>query len=195
MDIEISSRKLEIIETAGRLLIEKGVKGLTTKNLANKIGFSESALYRHFKSKEDVIVFLLDYLLANIIERLELIVCSKISSKDKLKLIFESQFNYFNDNPHFIVAILSEGLFDDSEKINASIIKIVTYKTEVISSIIEQAKANNELKNEIPTQDMVHIIIGSFRLMMLKWKLSKFKLNLISQGNNLIKTNIKLMSI
>ena len=57
-----SKRQQEIIESAGKLLIEKGIKGLTTKNLAQEMGFSESALYRHFNNKEDIIVLLLDYL-------------------------------------------------------------------------------------------------------------------------------------
>jgi TetR/AcrR family fatty acid metabolism transcriptional regulator len=38
-----SKRQQEIIESAGKLLMEKGVKGLTTKNLAHEMGFSESA--------------------------------------------------------------------------------------------------------------------------------------------------------
>jgi AcrR family transcriptional regulator len=59
--------------------MEKGIKGLTIKILAKEMGFSESAIYRHFESKEDIIVllfnalgesfqkqFLLFYLLGNL---------------------------------------------------------------------------------------------------------------------------------
>lgn len=49
--MEIKVRQLEIIEAAGEILTESGLAGLTTKNLALKMGFAESALYRHFKSK------------------------------------------------------------------------------------------------------------------------------------------------
>ena len=54
-----SKRQQEIIESAGKLLMEKGIKGLTTKNLAIEMEFSESALYRHFKNKEDIILLLI----------------------------------------------------------------------------------------------------------------------------------------
>ena len=47
--MEIKKRQLEIIEAAGEILTESGLAGLTTKNLAAKVGFGESALYRHFK--------------------------------------------------------------------------------------------------------------------------------------------------
>ncbi len=57
---------MEIIEASGRILASRGISALTIKNLASEIGFVESALYRHFKSKEDIIVLLIKYLHNNI---------------------------------------------------------------------------------------------------------------------------------
>lgn len=191
---QTSQRQLEIIQAAGKLLLEKGVKGLTTKNLAAEMRFSESALYRHFKNKEDIIVYLLEYLDQNIQQRLNEIAYSSAKPTEKLSQLFNSQFTYFNQNPHFIVAILSEGLFDETEKIYQAMLKIINYKVQIISGIIEQAKLSNEINAEIPTPDIVHIIMGSFRLMMLKWKISKFQLNLVAQGNALMQININLLT-
>lgn len=188
-----SKRQQEIIESAGKLLIEKGIKGLTTKNLAIEMAFSESALYRHFKNKEDIIVLLLDYLGFNIKERLDIISLENTNSVKKLQKIFNSQYRFFSLNPHFVVAVLSEGLFDESEKINESIMKIVNYKMQLIASIIDNGKQNNEISTEIETHDLVHIIIGTFRMMMLKWKFSNFKIDLIDEGNKIISTNLKLI--
>lgn len=189
-----SKRQQEIIESAGKLLMKNGIKGLTTKNLALEMSFSESALYRHFKNKEDIIVLLLDYLANNIKERLDVVFENNATSDEKLKQLFSSQFQFFSKNPHFVVAILSEGLFDESEKINRSIMKIINYKLNLISSIVEVGKQHNEFTNDIATQDMVHIIIGSFRMMMLKWKFSKFEIDLIHQGNKIMDTTIKLLA-
>lgn len=188
-----SKRQQEIIASAGKLLMEKGIKGLTTKNLALEMGFSESALYRHFKNKEDIIVLLLDYLGHNIKERLDVISESTIISEEKLKELFNSQFHFFSNNPHFVVAILSEGLFEESEKINLSVMKIIHYKLGLITNIIELGKQNNEFRKDLNTQDMVHIIIGSFRMMMLKWKFSKFEIDLKNQGAAIMDTTIKLL--
>lgn len=194
MTDKTSKRQQEIIESAGKLLMEKGIKGLTTKNLAQEMEFSESALYRHFKNKEDIIVLLLDYLGNNIKERLDNISLKNTNSVEKLQKIFNSQYHFFSLNPHFVVAVLSEGLFDESENINQAIMKIINYKMQIITSIVEQGKQNSEITTEIETQDIVHIIIGSFRMMMLKWKFSKFKIDLITEGNKILNTNIKLMT-
>ena len=68
--MDITPRQLEIIEAAGKILTASGVSGLTIKNLAKEMQFSESAIYRHFKSKEEIIIAMLNYLADNIDKRL-----------------------------------------------------------------------------------------------------------------------------
>ena len=60
--MEITPRQLEIIEATGKILTTSGVSRLTIKNLAKEMQFSESAIYRHFESKEEIIIAMLDYL-------------------------------------------------------------------------------------------------------------------------------------
>lgn len=189
---QTSQRQYEIIQAAGKLLIEKGVKGLTTKNLAAEMGFSESALYRHFKNKEDIIVFLLEFLKQNIEQRLTEIAYSSANPTEKLSQIFNSQFAYFSQNQHFIVAVLSEGLIDDNTKITQSIWSIFHFKSQLLSQLIEQAKQAGEITKQISTSDILHILLGSFRLMMFKWKMTQFGFNLSEQGSALMQININL---
>lgn len=188
-----SKRQHEIIASAGKLLMEKGIKGLTTKNLAQEMGFSESALYRHFTNKEDIVVLLLQYLAASMKTRLDAIAQSDATATAKLTTVFNSQFRFFSENPHYVVAILSEGLFDESEKINQAIMQLVNYKTQLIAGLLEEGKQQKEFNLELAIPDMVHITVGCFRMMMLKWKFSQFQIDLIQQGNAIMATNFNLM--
>ena len=56
---DLSERQFEIITAAGKLLTRSGILGLTIKNLAREMDFSESAIYRHFSSKEEIIISML----------------------------------------------------------------------------------------------------------------------------------------
>ena len=115
--MQISDKQKAIIEVSGKILMEKGILGLTTKNLALEMNFSESALYRHFKNKEEIILLLIQYLSNNINERFENILNSNINPEEKYIQLFKSQFDFFNKNPHFIVIVLSDGLMDNSVEI------------------------------------------------------------------------------
>lgn len=84
----MKERQLEIIEAAGRILTSSGVKGLTIKNLAKEMQFSESAIYRHFHSKEDIIVAMLNYLADSMDELLAKAVRPDDTPENNLSSLF-----------------------------------------------------------------------------------------------------------
>lgn len=190
---EISNRQLEIIEVSGKILIEKGIKGLTTKTVASEMNFSESAIYRHFKSKEEILVALLSLLKQNMSKRLNAQIKPQNSAKENFKAVFASQFNYFKRNPHFVVAVLSEGLLDESEEIKRIVLQLMRNKMQILANILAQGKQNNEFTKEIPTEDLLPIILGSFRFQMLKWKLSGFEFDIEKEGEKNIENLLLLL--
>lgn len=47
-------------------------------------------------------------------------------------------------------------------KLTHLILKVINYKLQLLSSIIDEGKKESVLKTTITTEEMVHIIIGSF---------------------------------
>jgi AcrR family transcriptional regulator len=64
-------RRKQIVRTLRKIIIRYGSENLTVKKLAEEIGFSGGALYRHFKSKREVLLFLVDDIEENLIGDLE----------------------------------------------------------------------------------------------------------------------------
>ncbi len=58
---KFSERQIEIIEAATKRIDEHGIQDLTIKTLAADLNLSEAALYRHFKSKNEILLGLLTY--------------------------------------------------------------------------------------------------------------------------------------
>ncbi len=192
--MNITDRQLEIIQAAGKLLASKGLSGLTVKTLAAEMGFVESALYRHFKSKDDILVLMLEYLYQNIQERFEPILAQEVDAKTKLVQIFDSQFRYFKDNPHFVIVVLSDGLIDESEGMRNQIIKMFLYKIQIINELVNQCITNGNMEPVLPQETLIHFLMGGFRLTMFKWKTLKFSFDLIKEGNQMIDDFFTLVS-
>lgn len=182
----ISSRQLEIIEAAGKILTREGVGGLTIKNLAKEMEFSESALYRHFTSKEEIIIALIDYLTANLNERVGTIVRQDIAADEKLTQLFKSQLEYFRANPHFVVAVFSDGLLDESERINEAIYNLMGTMMHHLLPVIIEGQDQGIFTNRIEADALLHIIMGTFRLEMYKWRITGFGFDIIEEGNAMI---------
>lgn len=57
-----SSRQDEILDRAMELLREGGLAGLTMKKVAERVGFTEPAIYRHFPNKQALLLGVADRL-------------------------------------------------------------------------------------------------------------------------------------
>ncbi len=192
--MNITDRQLEIIQAAGKRLAGNGLSGLTVKTLAADMGFVESALYRHFKSKDDILVLMLEYLYQNIQERFEPILAQEADAKTKLVQIFDSQFRYFKDNPHFVMVVLSDGLIDESESIRNQIIKMFLYKIQIINELVSECITHGKIQPVLPQESLIHFLMGGFRLTMFKWKTLKFSFDLDKEGNQMIEDFFTLVS-
>jgi len=192
---ELTSRQFEIIQSAGKILSSSGVGALTIKNLAKEMKFSESAIYRHFKSKEDILVSMLEYLGENMTERYSKIISKDLSSLEKFTILFENQFNFFEANPHFVVAVFTDGLMEESERINSAILNLIATKMKFLIPIIADGQKEGVFTNEIKTEEILHITMGAFRLEMFKWRMAKFQFSLAESGSDILKAILKLIKV
>ncbi len=189
----ISDRQLEIIESAGKILTASGVSGLTIKNLAKEMNFSESAIYRHFTSKEEIIIALLEFLARSMDERYTKAISSEQSPENKFTTLFQNQFSFFKKNPHFVAAVFSDGLMEESQRINETILKIMGVKMKHLLPIILEGQQKKVFTSSITSDELVHIIMGTFRLQMYKWRVSNFQFDIIRNGEKMIQTVLTLI--
>ncbi len=66
----LSVRQDQILDCTMGLLREDGLAGLTIRKVSKKVGFSEAALYRHYASKDALLVGLLERLEERLLSRL-----------------------------------------------------------------------------------------------------------------------------
>lgn len=169
-------------------MIEKGLKALTTKNLALEMGFSESAIYRHFANKEDIIVSLFEFILANFKQRLDQILELNLSAIERLNQVFDSQCTFFSQNPHFAMAVLADDIYFEGDKVKSELLSIMAYKFNVVEIILQQGIKEGTIRNDIEIAELQHTVIGSFRLLLHKWRLKNFEFDLQLAGKKMMRT-------
>ena len=193
MLLQFSNRQFEIIESAGRILTDSGISGLTIKNLANEMKFSESAIYRHFTSKEEIIIALLEFLANSMDERYTEVITSGQTPTEKFTALFQNQFSFFKKNPHFVVAVFSDGLMEESQRINETILKIMDIKRKHLRPILVEGQQQGVFSNAISTEALMQIVIGTARLQMFQWRAENFQFDIIKRGNDMIKSILTLI--
>ena len=191
--IDISDRQFEIITAAGKILTRSGVHGLTIKNLAKEMQFSESAIYRHFSSKEDIIISLLHYLTYDMNVRYDAALSGETDTEEMFGKLLKNQAAFFSENPYFVIVVFSDGLMEESERINEAITKIMQTKMKHLMPIITSGQENGCFRKDLTSEDLAHIVMGSFRLLMYKWRIANFEFNLKRKNKELIESILTLI--
>lgn len=189
-----TERQLEIIHTGIKLIAEKGLQGLTIKNLSNAIGISEPAIYRHYKNKKEILVNIIDFFSKSTELKITEIAQSDLPSCDKLRLAFEFQFSRLQKNPALISVISSEEIYHGEEYLKKKIKGIALFMAGQLEGIIQEGQRKNEIRNDLPSSQLTVIIMGAMKMMMSKWQLFDQKINLVEEGSKIMESILTLVS-
>ncbi len=193
--VNYTKRQQEIINTAIELIAEKGIQQLTIKNLSKRIGIAESAIYRHFASKLDILLGLLSLFRESKDQMNRELTTIQATPTEKLKQMLLHRFAYFSTNRAIASVIFSEELFRNDRRLSGQIYEIMLANQQVIIDIIKSGQKSGEFRNDVPPQQIVFMVTGALRLIVTYWRLSEFKIDLIEEGEKLwetVKTIIKV---
>ena len=183
-----TERQQEIISTALDLINEKGIQGLTIKNLSKKLGITEPAIYRHFDNKIQILIALLDLLKKNTSVIFEAELNSDKTAVRKVERLFEKHFKSFAEMPSLASVVFSEEMFRNEEKLISKISEVIEYNSQSLLTILKEGQQNNEIRSDIEAEHLVIFIMGALRLFVKKWQFAKFTFDLQKEGNKLIQS-------
>jgi len=190
----LTDRQAQIVGESINIISEQGIQGLTIKNLSKKIGLSEPAIYRHFDSKVDILLTILDIFNQDKQFAVIKIVGDQLGAVEKLEAFYVHHFQSFTENPALTAVIFSEEIFKSEPRLSAKVLEIMKANQVILSGILEHGQLDNELRTDIPVSQLAIIILGSLRLMITQWRLSNFSFDLEKEGGELWCTLKNLIS-
>lgn len=191
---DFTERQIEIMEAATLRIDKFGIQELTIKNLASDLSLSEAALYRHFKSKNEILLGLLTYFILEMNERLAVIIEDKeLQPSELLKKVFVSQLNTFVQKPAIVSVIFSEGIFQFNKELSDKVSTMMALMQKNINAIITRGQNEGVYAKLLGPETITTIIMGSMRMVVLKWKLSGNKSNLVNDGKNVLNGLLKML--
>lgn len=181
---DLTTRQQEIVRASIKLISQGGIQQFTTKKLAASLGISEPALYRHFKNKMDILITILTMIREG--NSSFLIEASK--GNPSLKTI-EKMFAVLTEqlaaDPDLTAIIFSEEIFQNKKELAEIVNSMMTERFELISKILRQEQQAGNIRNDIDSEQLATMIIGSFRLAITRWKLSGFSFDLKEENEKI----------
>lgn len=110
-------RKQQILQTLALMLEEPQPEKITTAALAQRLGVSEAALYRHFASKAQMYEGLIEFIEETLFSRINRIVSEEADAGRQLKAILTLLLGFAERNAGMTRLLVGEALVHENERL------------------------------------------------------------------------------
>lgn len=189
----LTERQQQIIEESINIIDEKGIQGLTIKNLSKAIGISEPGIYRHFESKTEILLSILNNFKEMAIMLSEIMETYEVSAIEKISFIFSKMLELFSETPSMVSVIFSEEIFKNEEVLKNKIVEILNLHAKTLENIISKGQSEKNVREDIDEKNLALMAMGSLRLLVKRWDLNNHNFNLKTEGDKLIAVLSKVL--
>jgi len=187
-----TERQTQIMESALELIAEKGIQGLTIKNLSKKIGVSEPAIYRHFENKSAILVAILNNFKEMSSAMAGMIPAMEGTAFDKIGFMFSKVVELFMESPSYISVIFSEEVFKSDDVLKQKIVEVLKQNELTVEKIISNGQQNGNVRTDANSKYLALIVMGSLRFLIKQWDIMGSGKNLLKEKNDLL-NSLKLL--
>lgn len=170
-------RRKQIIDALRKLIIEYGSENVTVRRIAKEIGVSQGAIYRHFKSKRQILDFLIDYIEENLlgdIERND----PQAGTVAILENILKNHISAIEQRKGVSFLVVAEIISLGDKKLNRKIYEVLNSYIEHIKNILIRGIQSGELKPDFDPQMGATIFFGIIQGLVSLWALSNYNFTL-----------------
>jgi len=153
-------RQEQIKQAVLDIIYADGLKSLSTRNLAKKIGMSEGAIFRHFSTKQDIILAIIKDVQSDFIGPLRIIANSNQQPKERLNEFLCRTVKYLIENKGITMLMFSEASHNNDLELKNNLLQIFNNQKKLVSKIILDGIALGQWDEAVPVENIAMLYMG-----------------------------------
>ncbi len=151
MPAKTGERKKQILQTLAEMLEDPKGEKITTALLADKVGVSEAALYRHFASKAQMYEGLIEFIEATVFSLINKIMAEETSGMKQVEATLTMLLGFAKKNPGMTRVLIGDALVHENERLQARINQLHDRLEATLRQSLRVAASVNEIPNDTDT--------------------------------------------
>ncbi len=167
------ARREQIINAARKLVIKYGSENVTIRRIAVEVGFSEAAVYRHFKSKKDILLLLIESIENSLLSDLQ--ACNgENDTFTKIEDILIRHLSSVEMRRGVAFQVIAEIVSLGDKKLNRRIFDTVDRYISELTKILNRAQEKGQLRNDLDTEAAAMILFSVVQGLSNVWTLQNY---------------------
>ncbi len=153
-------RRDEIKSAVLNIIFREGLKSVSTSNIAREVGISEGSIFRHFRSKKEIILAIMDDVINDLIEPLRSIVLEDSPPRDRLYNYLCKTVTYLTDNKGITMLLFSEASYENDSEMMTKLNYIFNNQKQLVGKIVSDGIALGLWNELISVGDFSTLYMG-----------------------------------
>lgn len=178
-----SSRKQDILECLAKMLEDQPGERITTAKLAEAVGVSEAALYRHYPSKAKMFESLIVYIEDSLFSRITQITQEESACQEQCKKICTLVLLFAEKNPGLCRILTGEALSGDISKLRSRMEQLFDRLNTQIKQLLREAEIKENFRPEVPVQAFAGLLTAVLEGRIVQYVRTDFRIKPSSDWN------------
>lgn len=140
------SRRNQILHALATMLEENPGSRITTARLAEQVGVSEAALYRHFPSKAKMFEALIEFIETTLFSRISRILGEQSGTRDKCGKILLLLLTFAEKNPGITRILTGDALTGETNRLRVRVAQLY----DRLETQLRQIMRESEIREGLP---------------------------------------------
>jgi AcrR family transcriptional regulator len=173
-------RRRQIVSAARKLIVKYGSEHVTVRRIAKEIGVSEGAIYRHFRSKREILSFLIDEIEDILIGDIEqhYTETGDLNALEILERIIESHVSSVQQRSGISFQVIAEIISFGDKKLNKKTNDIIDEYIRRIRDILAYGVKTGVIREDLNLDIVALSFFGTLQGLADIWALSNYSFNL-----------------
>jgi len=170
-------RREQIIEASRKLIMKYGSEHVTVRRIAAEIGISEGALYRHFKSKKEVLLFLIRHIEENLVGGLQ----KRFEANNilgTLKNTLKNHLSSMEQRKGMSFLVIAEIISLGDRELNKRVLEVLSKYISHIEKLLLEGIETGEIRKDIDSEMVATSFFGTMQGLITIWALSNYNFDL-----------------
>lgn len=160
-------RQASLIEAALQLAAQRSPADITTGDLAQAVGISQGAVFRHFSSKEAIWLAVLDWVTEALLARLQA-AAAREPELAALQSVFMAHVDFIVEQPGVPRVLFQELQSPGDTALKARVRALMQRYRQLLMQLLQQAQAKQAIAPEIDLQAAAALFMGSVQGLVMQ---------------------------
>ncbi len=165
-------RKEQIAQAALALIATQGLRGLNMADLAKRTGLVPSALYRHFKSKDEILDSILGHIKGMLDRNVQEVREEASDSLEQIKRLLFRHIRIIRENQAILRVVFSEEIFSGPSPRKRKVYAMVTGYLRKIAEIVREGQTEKKIRADLEPGTIAMQFLGIIQPAAILWQMS-----------------------